>query len=57
MTERWVTAAMAGVLGLALGSFLNVCSLRWPMDESIVRPGSRCPGAAPPSAGGTTFRC
>jgi len=48
VTERWVTAAMAGVLGLALGSFLNVCSLRWPMDESIVRPGSRCPGCGTP---------
>lgn len=27
-----------------IGSFLNVCSLRWPMDESVVRPRSRCPG-------------
>ena len=35
---------MAGVVGLALGSFLNVCSLRWPVDESVVRPRSRCPG-------------
>jgi leader peptidase (prepilin peptidase) / N-methyltransferase len=33
----------AGVFGLLFGSFLNVCSLRWPMDESIVSPGSRCP--------------
>lgn len=36
--------ALAFVLGLLLGSFLNVCILRWPADESVVRPPSRCPG-------------
>jgi leader peptidase (prepilin peptidase)/N-methyltransferase len=35
--------ALAGVYGLLIGSFLNVCALRWPMDESVVRPRSRCP--------------
>jgi leader peptidase (prepilin peptidase)/N-methyltransferase len=39
-----VVPALAGVLGLVLGSFLNVCILRWPRDESVVRPPSRCPG-------------
>ena len=39
-----VVPAVAGVLGLVLGSFLNVCILRWPRDESVVRPPSRCPG-------------
>lgn len=34
---------LAGLLGLALGSFLNVCTLRWPMDQSVVHPPSRCP--------------
>ena len=34
---------VAGLVGLLFGSFLNVCSLRWPVDESIVSPGSRCP--------------
>ena len=48
MSERWVLSAIAGVLGLALGSFLNVCSLRWPVDESVVRPRSRCPGCGTP---------
>jgi leader peptidase (prepilin peptidase)/N-methyltransferase len=37
-------AALAFCFGLAVGSFLNVCSLRWPKDESVVRPRSRCPG-------------
>ena len=30
------------VVGLAFGSFLNVCISRIPRDESIVRPGSHC---------------
>ena len=31
------------LLGLLLGSFLNVCIARIPQGESIVRPGSHCP--------------
>lgn len=31
------------ILGLAVGSFLNVCIYRIPRDESIVYPPSRCP--------------
>jgi leader peptidase (prepilin peptidase)/N-methyltransferase len=34
---------VAWVYGLLIGSFLNVCSLRWPVDESVVRPRSKCP--------------
>lgn len=34
---------VALVLGLLVGSFLNVCILRLPAEESIVRPRSRCP--------------
>jgi leader peptidase (prepilin peptidase)/N-methyltransferase len=33
----------AGVLGLCLGSFLNVCILRLPHDQSLVTPPSTCP--------------
>lgn len=44
MSELYFAAFSAGLFGLALGSFLNVCSLRWPENESVVRPRSRCPG-------------
>ncbi|MEU4244025.1 prepilin peptidase [Actinoplanes sp. NPDC026619] len=33
----------AGLLGLVIGSFLNVVIYRVPRDESLVRPGSHCP--------------
>jgi leader peptidase (prepilin peptidase)/N-methyltransferase len=36
-------AVLAGLLGLAIGSFLNVVIYRVPIGESIVRPASRCP--------------
>jgi leader peptidase (prepilin peptidase)/N-methyltransferase len=32
----------AGLLGLAFGSFLNVCLSRWPEGESVVQPRSHC---------------
>ena len=37
-------AAFAGVFGATIGSFLNVVAYRLPRHESLVRPGSRCPG-------------
>jgi leader peptidase (prepilin peptidase)/N-methyltransferase len=48
LLPSWLLATLAGVLGLNLGSFLNVCTLRWPVDESVVSPPSRCPGCEEP---------
>jgi leader peptidase (prepilin peptidase) / N-methyltransferase len=43
MTDPLLIAYLT-VLGAALGSFLNVGILRWPAEESVIRPRSRCPG-------------
>jgi leader peptidase (prepilin peptidase) / N-methyltransferase len=36
------TTVIAGLAGLAFGSFLNVCVTRWPEEESVVQPRSHC---------------
>ena len=43
MTDATLALIGLAILGLAVGSFLNVCIHRLPRGESIVRPGSRCP--------------
>jgi len=43
-------AALAGVFGLAFGSFATVVIRRVPRRESLLRPGSRCPSCEAPIA-------
>jgi leader peptidase (prepilin peptidase) / N-methyltransferase len=39
-----LSAVFVGAIGAALGSFLNVVAYRLPRHQSLVRPGSSCPG-------------
>jgi leader peptidase (prepilin peptidase)/N-methyltransferase len=43
-------AALSGVFGLLIGSFLNVVVWRVPRGESVVRPPSHCPSCGTPIA-------
>jgi leader peptidase (prepilin peptidase) / N-methyltransferase len=40
--DRIFGTVLAGLVGLAFGSFLNVCLARWPVGESVVTPPSHC---------------
>ena len=46
-----LTAAICGLFGLLIGSFLNVVIWRVPRNESIVAPPSHCPSCDTPLAG------
>ena len=46
----WLLYAVALIVGLVVGSFLNVCIHRLPRQESVVWPGSQCPRCAAPIA-------
>ncbi len=43
-----VTVGLLAVLGLCIGSFLNVVIYRVPEGKSLMRPGSACPGCEQP---------
>ena len=43
-----LTVVLCGVLGLLIGSFLNVVVHRVPAGRSVVRPGSACPACGEP---------
>ena len=49
-------AMFAFALGAIIGSFLNVVIHRYPLGESLVFPGSRCPHSATQFALTTMFR-
>jgi len=46
----WLITAGIGIIGLVIGSFLNVCILRWPKNESVIFPRSRCGSCQQPIA-------
>ena len=43
MTDDTSTLVFLALVGLTIGSFLNVCIHRLPLRASVVSPGSRCP--------------
>jgi len=45
-----IESLLALLLGLLIGSFLNVCIYRWPRDLSVVRPRSHCTACEAPIA-------
>jgi leader peptidase (prepilin peptidase)/N-methyltransferase len=44
----WLALLTVALIGLSIGSFLNVCAYRLPLRESIVHPRSRCTSCGRP---------
>lgn len=47
-TFRLIEAVAAFIIGACVGSFLNVCVYRIPLDRSVVSPGSHCAACGAP---------
>ncbi len=47
---EWPMFLLAALVGLAVGSFLNVCIHRIPLERSVAWPGSACPACGAPIA-------